>query len=277
MSLAQSGRETSFECVETRSLSLSLSLSLSRSNDVASRSRARCVSDWKRDRERRFVLALTQSRYYEHAQTVSLWKMSTPEYYGERREASRAICLVETSHFLVVRPRHPYRANICAALGQVSAGGHAAARDRERAPADRQCASRRGRKGGTVPEPALNISSLERNLCGAVGRLRRALDTFFIEFGAWCRLKAISHLSALIGGFAMVVMVEITMPSNINFALLVIYGLTSSSVVGLMLLAVLNSPPNHQPRVSLSLALSFGGPCATSPGLVVFADLGGGF
>lgn len=55
------------------------------------------------------------------------------------------------------------------------------------------------------------------------------------------QLKAISHLSALIGGFAMVVMVEITMPSNINFALLVIYGLTSSSVVGLMLLAVLNS------------------------------------
>lgn len=53
-------------------------------------------------------------------------------------------------------------------------------------------------------------------------------------------LRAVSHLSALIAGFAMVVMVEIALPDRINFLLLVLYGATSASVVGLMLLAMLN-------------------------------------
>ena len=53
-------------------------------------------------------------------------------------------------------------------------------------------------------------------------------------------LRAVSHLSALIAGFAMVVMVEIALPDQINFVLLVLYGATSASVVGLMLLAMLN-------------------------------------
>mmetsp|Transcript_15387 Transcript_15387/g.47633 ORF Transcript_15387/g.47633 Transcript_15387/m.47633 type:complete len:171 (+) Transcript_15387:176-688(+) len=54
------------------------------------------------------------------------------------------------------------------------------------------------------------------------------------------QLKAVSHLSALIAGFAMVVMVEIQLPDKINFGLLIVYGTTSASVVGLMLLAMLN-------------------------------------
>jgi len=54
------------------------------------------------------------------------------------------------------------------------------------------------------------------------------------------QLKAVSHLSALIAGFAMVVMVEIQLPDRINFLLLLVYGATSASVVGLMLLAMLN-------------------------------------
>mmetsp|Transcript_16281 Transcript_16281/g.50373 ORF Transcript_16281/g.50373 Transcript_16281/m.50373 type:complete len:160 (+) Transcript_16281:395-874(+) len=38
----------------------------------------------------------------------------------------------------------------------------------------------------------------------------------------------------------MVVMVEIQLPDKINFGLLIVYGTTSASVVGLMLLAMLN-------------------------------------
>mmetsp|Transcript_25599 Transcript_25599/g.76864 ORF Transcript_25599/g.76864 Transcript_25599/m.76864 type:complete len:94 (+) Transcript_25599:164-445(+) len=45
------------------------------------------------------------------------------------------------------------------------------------------------------------------------------------------QLKAVSHLSALIAGFAMVVMVEIQLPDKINFGLLIVYGTTSASVV----------------------------------------------
>ena len=53
-------------------------------------------------------------------------------------------------------------------------------------------------------------------------------------------LANIGTQAALIAGFAMVVMVEIALPDRINFLLLVLYGATSASVVGLMLLAMLN-------------------------------------
>mmetsp|Transcript_78423 Transcript_78423/g.156878 ORF Transcript_78423/g.156878 Transcript_78423/m.156878 type:complete len:245 (-) Transcript_78423:171-905(-) len=53
-------------------------------------------------------------------------------------------------------------------------------------------------------------------------------------------LKAISHLSALIAGFAMVVMVEIALPPNLHIVQITLFGATSAGVVGLMLLAMLN-------------------------------------
>eukprot|EP00616_Rhizochromulina_sp_CCMP1243_P003722 CAMPEP_0118965562 /NCGR_PEP_ID=MMETSP1173-20130426/3101_1 /TAXON_ID=1034831 /ORGANISM="Rhizochromulina marina cf, Strain CCMP1243" /LENGTH=262 /DNA_ID=CAMNT_0006914207 /DNA_START=282 /DNA_END=1066 /DNA_ORIENTATION=+ len=55
------------------------------------------------------------------------------------------------------------------------------------------------------------------------------------------QLKAISHLSALIAGFAMIVMVEIQLPDDLHLGLLVIFGGTSAGVVGLMLIAMLSS------------------------------------
>lgn len=54
------------------------------------------------------------------------------------------------------------------------------------------------------------------------------------------QLKAISHLSALIAGFAMIVMVEIQLPDDIHLVLLVSFGATSALVVGLMLISMLN-------------------------------------
>lgn len=54
------------------------------------------------------------------------------------------------------------------------------------------------------------------------------------------QLKAISHLSALIAGFAMVVMVEIQLPEDLPLVLLVLFGGSSAGVVGLMLIAMLN-------------------------------------
>lgn len=75
----------------------------------------------------------------------------------------------------------------------------------------------------------------------AIENERRCIDDarrFVDEKGE--QLKAVSHLSALIAGFAMIVMVEVQLPDKINFILLVTYGATSASVVGLMLLAMLN-------------------------------------
>jgi|Transcript_12680 calcium release-activated calcium channel protein 1 len=55
------------------------------------------------------------------------------------------------------------------------------------------------------------------------------------------QLKAVAHQSALIGGFTMVALVEMPIPSNLNSAQLIIFGGTASSVIGLMLLAMLNA------------------------------------
>ncbi|GMI49110.1 hypothetical protein TrCOL_g7438 [Triparma columacea] len=54
------------------------------------------------------------------------------------------------------------------------------------------------------------------------------------------QLKAISHLSALIAGFAMVVIVEVQIDPSLSPVLLTIFGLTVSIVVGTMLIAMLN-------------------------------------
>ena len=54
------------------------------------------------------------------------------------------------------------------------------------------------------------------------------------------QLKAISHLSALIAGFAMIVMVEIQLPDNLHVLTLMLFGTTSALVVGIMLIAMLN-------------------------------------
>lgn len=54
------------------------------------------------------------------------------------------------------------------------------------------------------------------------------------------QLKAISHLSALIAGFAMVVIVEIQIDDDLNPVLLCIFGFTTATVVGCMLVSMLN-------------------------------------
>ena len=54
------------------------------------------------------------------------------------------------------------------------------------------------------------------------------------------QLKAISHISALIAGFAMVVLVEVELPGTTPFWLLISFALSSAMVVCLMLVAMLN-------------------------------------
>eukprot|EP00586_Coscinodiscus_wailesii_P012501 CAMPEP_0172512604 /NCGR_PEP_ID=MMETSP1066-20121228/245889_1 /TAXON_ID=671091 /ORGANISM="Coscinodiscus wailesii, Strain CCMP2513" /LENGTH=161 /DNA_ID=CAMNT_0013292499 /DNA_START=81 /DNA_END=563 /DNA_ORIENTATION=- len=54
------------------------------------------------------------------------------------------------------------------------------------------------------------------------------------------QLKALSNQSALIAGFSMVVLVEIQIPSDLNPALLTIFGCTAALVVVFMLTALLN-------------------------------------
>eukprot|EP00903_Cladosiphon_okamuranus_P011920 g11196.t1 len=55
------------------------------------------------------------------------------------------------------------------------------------------------------------------------------------------QLEQVASLSALIAGFALVAMVEVNIPSDVNAVLLIFFGSTAASVVGLMLLAMLSS------------------------------------
>ena len=55
------------------------------------------------------------------------------------------------------------------------------------------------------------------------------------------QLQTISHQSALIAGFSMVVLVEAQIPPDLNPVLLVTFGCTASSVVSLMLISLLNT------------------------------------
>lgn len=55
------------------------------------------------------------------------------------------------------------------------------------------------------------------------------------------QLKTLAHQSALIAGFSMVVLVEITIPDDLNPILLVAFGCTTAGVVSLMLTAMLTS------------------------------------
>jgi len=54
------------------------------------------------------------------------------------------------------------------------------------------------------------------------------------------QLKAIGHLSALIGGFSMVVLAEINIPVDLDPALLTIFGCSAALVVALMLVSMLS-------------------------------------
>ena len=80
----------------------------------------------------------------------------------------------------------------------------------------------------------MNQRSIE-NPRRAIDDCRRAIDEKASQ------LKAISHLSALIAGFAMVVIVEVQIDPGLNTVLLCIFGFTTAVVVGSMLLAMLNT------------------------------------
>ena len=67
----------------------------------------------------------------------------------------------------------------------------------------------------------------------AIDDARRAVDE------KTSQLRAISELSALIAGFAMITMVEAQLPIDLHMAQCVLFGLTGSSVVALMLTAML--------------------------------------
>lgn len=71
---------------------------------------------------------------------------------------------------------------------------------------------------------------------------RRAIDDArrFVDEKAQ-QLKAVSHQSALIAGFSMVVLVEIQIPADLNSALLVTFGVTTALAISLMLVAMLNA------------------------------------
>lgn len=71
---------------------------------------------------------------------------------------------------------------------------------------------------------------------------RRAIDDArrFVDEKAQ-QLKAVSHQSALIAGFSMIVLVEIQIPTSLNPVLLVTFGVTTALAISLMLVAMLNS------------------------------------
>ena len=66
----------------------------------------------------------------------------------------------------------------------------------------------------------------------AIDDARRAVDEKAEQ------LKAISHQSALIAGFAMVVMVEASLTPDLHPVLLVLFGATSAATVGLIAEAI---------------------------------------
>jgi calcium release-activated calcium channel protein 1 len=73
------------------------------------------------------------------------------------------------------------------------------------------------------------------NIRRGIDDARRAVDEKAEQ------LKAISSLSALIAGFAMVAQTNLGIPSELDTTLLFFFGLTVASVVGLMMIAMLNA------------------------------------
>ena len=71
--------------------------------------------------------------------------------------------------------------------------------------------------------------------CRRMDLVRRQID------GKIQQLKNLANVSALIGGFAMIGLVQIVISKTINIALLVLFASSSSIVVCLMLFTVLNS------------------------------------
>mmetsp|Transcript_9550 Transcript_9550/g.14058 ORF Transcript_9550/g.14058 Transcript_9550/m.14058 type:complete len:207 (-) Transcript_9550:54-674(-) len=69
----------------------------------------------------------------------------------------------------------------------------------------------------------------------AIDDARRAVDEKAQQ------LKSLSHQSALIAGFSMILIVEIEIPKNLHPAILILFGCTSALVVCLMLVSMLNA------------------------------------
>lgn len=68
----------------------------------------------------------------------------------------------------------------------------------------------------------------------AIDDARRILDNKVQQ------LKAISHLSALVAGFSMVVLVEATVDPSLSEVLQAAFGASAAVVIGLMLMAMIN-------------------------------------
>mmetsp|Transcript_1272 Transcript_1272/g.1945 ORF Transcript_1272/g.1945 Transcript_1272/m.1945 type:complete len:209 (+) Transcript_1272:72-698(+) len=69
----------------------------------------------------------------------------------------------------------------------------------------------------------------------AIDDTRRAVDEKAQQ------LKSLSHQSALIAGFCMILLVEIQIPDDLHPALLISFGITTALVVSLMLISMLTS------------------------------------
>jgi hypothetical protein len=76
----------------------------------------------------------------------------------------------------------------------------------------------------------------------AIDNIRREIDDTRRSVDEKAQsLKTISNLSALIAGFAMVVLVEIYIPPQLHLAQITIFGATSAGVIGCMLIAMLTT------------------------------------
>lgn len=69
----------------------------------------------------------------------------------------------------------------------------------------------------------------------AIDDARRAVDEKAQQ------LKSLSHQSALIAGFCMILIVEISIPDGLHPVLLISFGCTTAMVVSLMLISMLNA------------------------------------